>query len=61
MVGANGAGKSTVVKILSGSIAKDAGQMEFEGKAVEITSQRMPKPWASPRSTKKWTRCSYPL
>ncbi|WP_035487038.1 sugar ABC transporter ATP-binding protein [Alicyclobacillus contaminans] len=38
LVGANGAGKSTVVKILSGSIAKDAGQMEFEGKAVEITS-----------------------
>jgi ABC-type sugar transport system ATPase subunit len=38
LVGENGAGKSTLVKILSGVYAKDQGQIEFQGREVEIRS-----------------------
>ena len=34
LVGENGSGKSTVVKILSGIIAPDAGTVRFEGKPL---------------------------
>lgn len=40
LVGDNGAGKSTTVKIISGAISPDGGQIEFEGS---------PRHWASPR------------
>ena len=38
LVGENGAGKSTLVKVLSGVYAKDQGQIEFQGREVEIRS-----------------------
>lgn len=40
LVGDNGAGKSTTVKIISGAISPDSGQIEFEGS---------PRHWGSPR------------
>lgn len=38
MLGENGAGKSTMVKILSGSLNKDSGRVIVRGKEVEIGS-----------------------
>ncbi|MFC6356488.1 sugar ABC transporter ATP-binding protein [Luethyella okanaganae] len=38
LVGENGAGKSSLMKILSGIYAKDAGRIVFEGEEVDITS-----------------------
>jgi len=38
LVGDNGAGKSTFVKILSGVLAPDAGEVRIEGRAVSIDS-----------------------
>ncbi len=38
LVGENGAGKSSLMKILSGIYTKDAGRIFFEGKEVEIDS-----------------------
>jgi ribose transport system ATP-binding protein len=38
LVGENGAGKSSLMKILSGIYDKDSGQILLEGKEVEITS-----------------------
>ncbi|MDJ0335733.1 sugar ABC transporter ATP-binding protein [Salinibacterium sp. G-O1] len=38
LVGENGAGKSSLMKILSGIYTKDAGRIFFEGKEVEIAS-----------------------
>jgi D-xylose transport system ATP-binding protein len=40
IVGDNAAGKSTLIKILSGAVAKDAGTISFEGKPVEIAQPR---------------------
>jgi simple sugar transport system ATP-binding protein len=40
LVGDNGAGKSTAVKIVSGAIAPDGGEVFFDGK---------PRAWGSPR------------
>lgn len=40
LMGENGAGKSTLMKILSGVYARDAGQVELDGKPVEISSPR---------------------
>src|SRR5690349_12718880 len=40
LIGDNGAGKSTLVKALSGNLALDAGQIEFDGRPVTITSQQ---------------------
>ena len=38
IIGDNGAGKSTMVKALSGNLALDSGVIEFDGQPVEITS-----------------------
>jgi ribose transport system ATP-binding protein len=41
LVGENGAGKSTMMKILTGVYSKDAGRIEVKGKEVEIVDTRM--------------------
>ena len=38
LVGENGAGKSTMIKILAGAESADTGTIEFEGEQVSITS-----------------------
>ncbi|MGH3359477.1 MAG: ATP-binding cassette domain-containing protein, partial [Nocardioidaceae bacterium] len=38
LVGENGAGKSTVIKIVSGAVASDAGGITFDGVDVDIAS-----------------------
>lgn len=40
LVGENGAGKSTMMKVLSGIYAKDAGRILYKGKEVEIPTPR---------------------
>lgn len=38
LVGENGAGKSTVIKVVSGAVAADTGTVEFDGTEVQIAS-----------------------
>jgi ribose transport system ATP-binding protein len=38
LVGQNGAGKSTMIKILTGAYRKDAGAITFDGRAIEFSS-----------------------
>src|SRR3954462_9779559 len=38
LIGDNGAGKSTMVKALTGNLAVDSGELLFDGKPVSITS-----------------------
>ncbi|PYE51938.1 sugar ABC transporter ATP-binding protein [Deinococcus yavapaiensis] len=38
LIGQNGAGKSTMIKILTGAYRKDAGTIRFSGRDVEFTS-----------------------
>ncbi|MGO4276992.1 ATP-binding cassette domain-containing protein, partial [Paenibacillus sp. TAF58] len=38
LVGDNGAGKSTTVKILSGSLRADSGSIELDGHEVDFTN-----------------------
>jgi len=40
LIGQNGAGKSTLIKILTGVYVRDAGDVEFEGRALRIGSPR---------------------
>ena len=40
LMGENGAGKSTIIKIITGVYAKEAGQIYVEGKPVEILSRQ---------------------
>ena len=40
LIGENGAGKSTVLKVLNGNYQPDAGEIRVNGKAVHITSSR---------------------
>lgn len=40
LVGDNAAGKSTLIKILSGAVAKDAGTISFDGQHAEIKEPR---------------------
>lgn len=40
LVGDNAAGKSSLIKILSGAVARDGGTISFEGQHVEITQPR---------------------
>jgi D-xylose transport system ATP-binding protein len=43
LVGDNAAGKSTLIKILSGAVQKDAGTVVFEGREVEVGTPRAAK------------------
>jgi D-xylose transport system ATP-binding protein len=43
LVGDNAAGKSTLVKTLSGAVLKDAGTIRFDGRVVHIDSPRTAK------------------
>ena len=38
LVGQNGAGKSTMIKILTGAYSRDAGEIVFDGKPVDFRS-----------------------
>jgi monosaccharide-transporting ATPase len=38
LIGQNGAGKSTIIKILTGVYAKDSGRIEFDGREVAFAS-----------------------
>jgi len=40
LVGDNGAGKSTILKILSGVVSKDSGEIFIEGKRVSVNDPR---------------------
>lgn len=40
LLGENGAGKSTIVKLLSGLVQPDAGTIEITGRAISLTSPR---------------------
>jgi len=40
LVGDNGAGKSTIIKIITGVLQKDSGEIYFEGEKVEIENPR---------------------
>ena len=40
LVGDNAAGKSTLIKIMSGAVMRDGGTISFERRAVEITKPR---------------------
>ena len=41
LIGDNGAGKSTMVKALSGNLALDSGTILFEGREVEVGSPKV--------------------
>ncbi len=43
LVGDNAAGKSSLIKILSGAVQRDAGTIRFEGRDVDIDSPRTAK------------------
>jgi ribose transport system ATP-binding protein len=43
LVGENGAGKSTLVKILTGAYHKDSGEIQFNGKPVDIRTPQNAK------------------
>ena len=40
LLGENGAGKSTLMKVLSGFVRADAGEVELEGKRLDLASPR---------------------
>ncbi|MCL2784822.1 MAG: sugar ABC transporter ATP-binding protein [Propionibacteriaceae bacterium] len=40
IVGANGAGKSTLIKVLAGAITMDSGEIELDGKPLNLKSPR---------------------
>ena len=46
LIGDNGAGKSTMVKALTGNLELDSGDLFFEGKPVTITSTEQASRWA---------------
>lgn len=43
LIGANGAGKSTFIKILAGTVQPDEGRIEIDGRTVEITNAQQSK------------------
>lgn len=40
LVGENGAGKSTIIKVISGSYSKDQGSIKIDGKDIDINTPR---------------------
>ena len=58
VLGDNGAGKSTFIKILSGVHRHDEGELLVEGEddALRLARAR-PRSAASPRSSRTWRRC----
>ena len=40
LIGQNGAGKSTMIKILTGAYRRDAGEIRFQGAAVDFPSPK---------------------
>ena len=38
LVGQNGAGKSTMIKVLTGAYRRDSGTIEFDGKPIDFAS-----------------------
>ena len=60
LVGDNAAGKSTLIKILSGAVPRDGGTILFEGRPVAIRSRATPRSSASRPSirTSRWPTIS---
>ena len=54
LLGHNGAGKSCLIKVLSGAYKRDAGQIFINGQEATINNPRDAKPTASRRSTRRW-------
>ena len=52
LVGDNGEGKSTLIKILSGALEATLGEIELDGKVVPLHPQRKPSVLESRRSTR---------
>ena len=52
LVGENGAGKSTVIKLLSGVHPPDRGTIKIADREVRFASPKMRSKRASPRSSK---------
>ena len=48
LLGENGAGKSTFVKMLYGVMQPDEGEFIWQGDACRIISPKLPGPWVSP-------------
>ncbi len=56
LIGQNGAGKSTMIKILTGAYEKDAGDVELRWRAIRRQPRRRrPSGTGSARSTRKST------
>ena len=53
LLGHNGAGKSCLIKILSGAYKRDSGQIFINGQEVKIDNPRDAKPMASRRSIRR--------
>ena len=52
LMGENGAGKSTIIKIITGVYTKDDGQIYIDGRPVEINSRQDAIKRASPLFTR---------
>ena len=57
VLGDNGAGKSTFIKILSGVHQPTTGELLMDGKPVRSTSHERPSTSESPRFTRTWRWC----
>ena len=58
LLGSNGAGKTTVVKILSTTLRSDAGTACVDGSTSPTSRRTCGSPSASPGSSRPWTRSS---
>ena len=50
LMGENGAGKSTIIKIITGVYPMDSGEIFYNGKPVTFGAGRMPRNWALAQS-----------